>query len=524
MRYCYIYIRVSTEEQAKEGFSIDNQKRACIEYAKNNGYEVKEIFADEGKSARTTDRPAFQKLLKALKENLVEAVIVYKIDRFARNVADFSNTRKQLKSQNIKLLSMNEGGDVTEGLIGNIFASVAEWESDVNGQRTRDALIQKFREGWWPGGRPPLGYKNAQVGDKRIIVIDKKVAPLMKEAFRLYSTGAYSLLELSRDMYEKGLTARGGKMLSDSSLQQHLSNTFYYGLMSWGKPVRMEKIGKHKPLITKTLYDQCQYIASKHANFLIRKRIHTFLLRGFVFCPVHNKRLTAEWHYYHHANYKKQKIGYYHCPQQGGCKSSYIECTRLEKAVSKLIKKYEFSSEFINLVQKRVRSYFEDTKEGINSQKQALINQRKALEAKRNKLEDLIVDGTIDRNVFKRQHDQLQNQILQIDNQTMELESTRQFDVNLIDEVLAMTRNIYQTYLDAPEFLKRHYLRFFFEQIFVKEGKISKVTETPVFSTLRRQHYLLIRNRQLPGLDSDQRPYSYNSPSVTKRIGLSYPA
>ena len=94
---CYIYCRVSTEEQAREGFSLDNQKRACMDYAKTHGYLVKNVFVDEGKSARTVDRPEYQKLLLNIKNSPVSAIIFYKIDRIFRNVADFANTRKEFK-------------------------------------------------------------------------------------------------------------------------------------------------------------------------------------------------------------------------------------------------------------------------------------------------------------------------------------------------------------------------------------------------------------------------------------------
>lgn len=94
---CYIYCRVSTDEQAKEGYSVENQKRACSEYAKSNGFDIKAIFADEGESARTTNRPEFQKMMIALKERPVDALISYKIDRISRNVSDFANLRKELK-------------------------------------------------------------------------------------------------------------------------------------------------------------------------------------------------------------------------------------------------------------------------------------------------------------------------------------------------------------------------------------------------------------------------------------------
>ncbi len=97
MKTCYIYIRVSTDEQANEGFSIENQKRSCVDYAKMHGYEIKRIFVDGGKSARTTDRPAFQEMLSFAKKSPVDAIIFYKIDRIFRNVADFSTIRKEFK-------------------------------------------------------------------------------------------------------------------------------------------------------------------------------------------------------------------------------------------------------------------------------------------------------------------------------------------------------------------------------------------------------------------------------------------
>ncbi|OGK27695.1 hypothetical protein A3G67_01715 [Candidatus Roizmanbacteria bacterium RIFCSPLOWO2_12_FULL_40_12] len=98
MKTCYIYLRVSTLEQSQEGFSIENQKRACIDYAKINEYQIKKIFIEGGKSATTTDRPAFQEMFGLIKNNPVDAIIFYKIDRIFRNVEDFGKMRRILKS------------------------------------------------------------------------------------------------------------------------------------------------------------------------------------------------------------------------------------------------------------------------------------------------------------------------------------------------------------------------------------------------------------------------------------------
>lgn len=396
----------------------------------------------------------------------------------------------------VKLLSVSEG-DVSSGLIGSIFAAVAEWESEVNGQRTKDAMTQKFIEGWWPGWAP-IGYLNVKRGSKRIVIPNPKTAPLVAKAFKLYATGEYSYLGLCKEMYRKGLTSKtGDKMMSVSSMQQMISNTFYHGIMKWGKPKKMEKKGNHKLLISKALYEQCRFIAAKHRQFLVRKRKYKYLLRGHTFCLIHDRRLTAEAH---PINSKKHAtISYYHCTQPGGCKGTYLEANLLEKRVANLFKRYEFSPDFIELVRQKVKAHFEDNRKSLKSRRRGLLNKRKAIEVKRNKLENLLVDETIARDVFKRQHARFQEKIDQLDNQLSELEAKRQIDVNLIDEVLALTRNIHQTYLDAPMHLKRHYLRFFFEGIFIKDKRIAKAVETPLFCALRRQEKVIIRSNWLPG-------------------------
>lgn len=130
-----------------------------------------------------------------------------------------------------------------------------------------------------------------------------------------------------------------------------------------------------------------------------------------------------------------------------------------------------------------------------------IINQKNALELRRNNLEDALLDGTIDRDTFKRRHSELQQQILNLDDQILELDNKSKIDIDLIEEVLAFTRNIHQAYLEAPQFLKRHYLRFFFEQFVVKNRKIYKVVPTPIFKILKNRHEIIIRNVQLERWD-----------------------
>ena len=283
-------------------------------------------------------------------------------------------------------------------------------------------------------------------------------------------------------------------MIYPSTMQQVLSNPFYYGLMRFnGK----EKKGKHKPLISKKLFDLCQYIAAKHRGFLIRERKYNFLLRGFVFCKKHNRRLVAEWHPIK-SKKRGNRIAYYHCCARGGCPTSYIEKETLEKVVANQFKKLQFKEEFVELVRQKVRRIYERTKEGISKEKRALQNQIKGLEKKRSRLEEMLLDETVDRDSFKRMHGKLRSQISILQGKIIDLEQKRQLDINLIDEVLALTRNIYQAYLEAPKELKRHYLRFFFEKMYVDNKKLVSVEYTPVFQVLKQEQKVILRNNWLP--------------------------
>ena len=176
---------------------------------------------------------------------------------------------------------------------------------------------------------------------------------------------------------------------------------------------------------------------------------------------------------------------------------SYIETTKFERKVGLKLKRYQFSKKFIDLVVNSVKKQISDNRVNIKSVRQGLINQKKALEEKRDKLENLLIDGLISRDIFKRQHKQLEGQISQIDIQVSNLQSRYNIDIGLIEEILALTRNIYQTYMDSPEFLKKHYLRLFFERIDFYDGKIVKVVENPLFSALRKENLLLIRSNWL---------------------------
>lgn len=500
MERAYGYIRVSTTGQAEEGFSLDHQKSAIKDYCHNKGIKLLHVFVDEGRSGRTVNRPDFQEMLKKVKSKSPDCIVIYKIDRFARNIADFARIKKELKESGVNILSVTEGNLTNgSGLVANIFASVAEWESEVNGRRTRDALMQKFKDGWQPTG-PPLGYQSVgNEGERKTCEPDPYTAPVVQKLFELYSTGTYSIADLQEWLKDKNIISKNGAVISHSRIHNILTNPFYYGLIRWNGQSR---VGKHKPLISKQLFETCQYVLAKHRKFLTRTRKYNFLLSGFVRCSC-GTRLVAEWHI---VRSNKRKIAYYHCQKRysPGCQEPYVEISNLEGQVEDKIKKLEFAEEFTKAVVQQARNFLNSGRKNIETVKQGLINQKTGFETKRNRLEDLLIGEAIDQDTYKRKHHEIQNKIDNIQSQIEETEQGSQLDVSLIEKVLDLTRDIHKSYRNAPDALKRHYLRFFYERFVVSDRKIAEVVPTPIFQALQSKEVVRLRTNQLRGLDSNQ--------------------
>ncbi|MCL4366723.1 zinc ribbon domain-containing protein [Patescibacteria group bacterium] len=231
----------------------------------------------------------------------------------------------------------------------------------------------------------------------------------------------------------------------------------------------------------------------------MRKRLHQFLLRGFAYCSECGQRYTAEWHFKPRFTRRNGKIAYYHCPKmnRNGCPAPYVEVSELEELVRNTVKSIQFSQEFVDAVVAKAKEFVDDSRKRATSETQGCINQRIALENRRNKLEDALLDGTIDRVVFKRKHDEIQEQLGFIDSRIREIETNSRVDIKLIEDVLNFTRDIGRTYDEAEEFLQRHFLRFFFEKIIVKERKIERVIYTPVIATLVENRQVIIKNLML---------------------------
>ena len=217
---CVIYLRVSTKEQAEkdlteEGFSIAAQREACVRRIRDEDWELVDEYVDKGESARTADRPRLRAMLARVAEDGdVEAVVVHKVDRLARNMEDHIAIRALLRRRGVALVSVTENLDETASgrLVEGIHALTAEFYSANLAAEVRKGMGQKAKLGGYPH-KAPIGYLNVRepIGGRQVahIVVDPERAPLVTIAFELYATGEWTIERLAEEMAHRGLRNRG---------------------------------------------------------------------------------------------------------------------------------------------------------------------------------------------------------------------------------------------------------------------------------------------------------------------------
>ena len=223
-----IYGRSSTKEQAFTKLNLATQQNICSEYCAREGLTVDRVFVDEGVSAKTADRHEFQRMLAYCREHKgrIHHVLVYKLDRFARNSLDHALTAALLKPLGITLRSATEPIDesVTGMLMENILAAFAQFDNDQRAARTIAGMKAAIEDGRWTFA-PPLGYRTSldETG-RRTITPDPERAPLIYRAFELMATGLYSKRQVRDMVTAEGLRTVRGAQVSAQTFQKTLRN------------------------------------------------------------------------------------------------------------------------------------------------------------------------------------------------------------------------------------------------------------------------------------------------------------
>ena len=243
-----VYTRVSTAEQANEGYSIEEQERRCKAQIESKGWRYIGTYSDPGVSGRTMERDGLKALIADIESGKVEAVVVYKLDRLSRKQKDTMTIIEDvLLKKNIALISLNETLDTTtpwgRAMIG-ILSSFNQMESENIQMRTSMGREAKAKEGGYAGGKPPIGYKAV---DGKLVVVPEE-AEIVRLVFKLRFEDNMPLMAIAEELNNRGYRTKKGNKFLHSAVQTILGNEdTYRGVYRYGKSESPE--AQHEPIL-----------------------------------------------------------------------------------------------------------------------------------------------------------------------------------------------------------------------------------------------------------------------------------
>ena len=305
-----IYARYSSDNQREE--SIEGQIRECTAYAEKNGITVVKHYIDRAISAKTDNRPEFQQMIKDSDKKLFDIVLVWKLDRFARNRYDSAHYEYQLERNHVKLVSATE--PISEGpagiMVKSMLTGMAEYYSAELSEKVVRGMTENVLKGKYNGGTIPIGYT---VDEEKFFQIDPLKAPFVVEAFQRYNDGA-TMKELMNWLNDSGVTTNRNQKFTYNSIQTLLTNRRYIGENRFKDIVMPDSI---PVIIEKELFDSVQDKIAKNRRAPARHKAEDdYLLTTKLFCGMCGAMMFGECgtsrnknvhHYYKCANAKRTK-------------------------------------------------------------------------------------------------------------------------------------------------------------------------------------------------------------------------
>ncbi|MGD6899304.1 recombinase family protein [Bacillus infantis] len=337
-----IYIRVSTEEQAKEGYSISAQKQKLIAFCNSQEWELQSVYVDEGISAKDMNRPQLQQMIKDIKDGQIECVLVYRLDRLTRSVLDLYTLLQTFDKYGCKFKSSTEVFETTTA-IGRMFitivAAMAQWERENMGERIALGFAEKVRQGKYALNFRPIGYNLDLKTGK--LTINEDEAQIIKLIYKMYIDG-YGGNRICKYLNSQGITTKAGNKWNNKPLMEILKNPLYKGYLKWNDEV-VE--GLHDHIIQPDVFDKVQELIASRKTAEPRIVSSEYIFSGKIKCPSCGHALVGYRAYAVLASGEKVSYKNYRCMKKKlgeceGCRS--ISEKNMQEAFLRLIEKMDY--------------------------------------------------------------------------------------------------------------------------------------------------------------------------------------
>ncbi|MCU1489370.1 MAG: hypothetical protein JWM85_775 [Acidimicrobiaceae bacterium] len=497
LRRAVIYLRVSTNAQAEkdidpEGYSLPAQREICRRKVEELGGVVVAEYIDRGESAKTTDRPEFQRLLAEVRNTHdADLLVVSKLDRWARNREDDVLIGLKLKQMRVQLASASENIDETPSgkLLRGLFSSINEWYSDNLAGEAIKGMTQKAKMGGTPG-MAPIGYSNVRERvegyEVRTIQVDRDRAPHIVWAYETYATGEWSLHKLTEELNRRGMrTVARGKVKSEPLHKSHVAkiliNRYYLGFVNFRG---VEYPGRHEPLIYATLFQRVQSVLIAHRIAGERHYRHYHYLKGSLFCGRCGTRMS-----YSEANGRSGKYPYFYClgrHRASGCDQPYVPAHAAEDAVLRHHERIRPDPSIVPALQEQLRDTLEFQQERRVSESKRQQKRLKDLRHKRDKLLEAYFADAIPVDQLKAQQDRI---VLEIQN-AEDIIKTNEITLESVQDTLAQVMQLVlkgaDLYRVANDHGRRLLNQFFFKKLKIDIDGVSGSEEGDVVEMIHR--------------------------------------
>lgn len=472
-RICGLYLRVSTEDQAKEGFSLPEQKERLEALCKFKGYKIYDYYTDAGISAKTENhRPEFDRLIADAKNGKINTVIALKLDRLSRSIYDWENLLKTSEKYRFDLVCANDDINTTAAngkMVTRIMMSVSQNEIERTSERTKVGMVGAIKQGHIPAVCP-IGFKRVN----KKLVPDSLTKDIVIRIFNLYFEGnSYSTIA---NIFNKEKIL-GKTNWKDTRILKILSNELYKGDYVSGKtinkPVYYENVVE--PLVSKELWENCQAQKKKNQKNYMRTQTYIFLQK--LRCPKCGRILAGGAT--HKIKYDKWYF-YYRCED---CKNNIKEET-IEDSVKVLLSDI---LEYDNVVNE---FFLPVLKSKLDNPKQELEKELKSLNNKKGRIRKAYIDSIFTEEEYKNELALIENQIEMINSKLLENSQAEQ--LNFTTEDILLKRDM--DFINQVDNTNKEYdkiqnlsntLANVDEQFKEKEKTIKTLTENNIALTLR---------------------------------------
>ena len=468
------YKRVSTEDQADRGYSLQHQEEVLRKYCEINQYNIVGMYTEDY-SAKTFDRPEWRKIMAYVKKHkdTVDMILCLRWDRFSRNQYDALTTIKALDKLGVKVNTIEQKLDLSNPenkVLLSMYLTLPEVENDKNSIRTIDGTRRAKKEGCWTA-KPPTGYDRYRDG-KNATLRPNKDAPLITEAFERLATGAYIAEEVRIWLNSKGL-----KICKQTYLNI-IRNHVYMGKI-FIKPYKKEPAqivrGLHPAIVSEEVFYLANDVLAgrkRDLKFHVDKT-DIYPLKGWLKCPVHGTALTA----YGSTGRKKTTYHYYLCTKCGHEQRHRID--DVHKAVEDVLSTIQVNAQTLGLYKKVLEKVFDKEDYMRRDETEKAKKEIDKMEQRKSNLQAKLLDGEMNAANFNEMMEKLEKDTAMLKNTLIGLQTEMTPFRKYIKHTLPMLENLVEYYKKADGNTKKKILGCIFtEKLIIEKGRVANTPFT----------------------------------------------